>query len=103
MGASFGVSLGVSVGYTNSDYFSVVDWDWNLPRGGGASRPARVADLLARVHQQGARFFDAHSGDCWGMAGLGHYVASRVMWYVSQATHVEAIVADFLEKAFGCG
>jgi len=83
------------------DYFSVVDWDWNLPRGGGASRPKRVAEFLTKIHSQGARFFDAQSGDCWGMAGLGHYVASRVMWDVRQAAHVDAIVADFLENAFG--
>ena len=83
------------------DYLSVVDWDWNLPRGGAASRPKRVAELLARIHGQGARFYDAESGDCWGPCGLGYYVASRVMWDVREAGHVEAIVADFLEKAFG--
>jgi len=83
------------------DYFSVVDWDWNLPRGGGASRPTRVVELLSRIHGQGARFFDAESGDCWGPCGLGYYVASRVLWDVREAGRVDAIVADFLEKAFG--
>ncbi len=83
------------------DYLSVVDWDWNLPRGGAASRPKRVAELLARIHAEGARFYDAESGDCWGPCGLGYYVASRVMWDVREAGRVDAIVADFLEKAFG--
>jgi hypothetical protein len=83
------------------DYLSVVDWDWNLPRGGAASRPKRVAELLARIHGQGARFYDAESGDCWGPCGLGYYVASRVLWNVREAGRVDAIVADFLEKAFG--
>ena len=83
------------------DYLSVVDWDWNLPRGAAASRPKRVAELLARIHSQGARFYDAESGDCWGPCGLGYYVASRVLWDVREAGRVEAIVADFLEKAFG--
>lgn len=83
------------------DYLSVVDWDWNLPRGGSGSRPKRVADLLARIHAQGARFHDAESGDCWGPCGLGYYIASRVMWDVREAKTVDAIVADFLEKSFG--
>ncbi len=83
------------------DYLSIVDWDWNLPRGGAASRPQRVAGLLAHIHEQGARFYDAESGDCWGPCGLGYYVASRVLWDVREAGNVEAIVADFLEKAFG--
>ncbi len=83
------------------DYLSVVDWDWNLPRGSAAARPKRVAEMLARIHGQGARFYDAESGDCWGPCGLGYYVASRVLWDVREARRVDAIVADFLEKAFG--
>ena len=83
------------------DYLSVVDWDWNLPRGSAAARPKRVAEMLARIHGQGARFYDAESGDCWGPCGLGYYVASRVLWDVREAGRVDAIVADFLEKAFG--
>jgi hypothetical protein len=53
------------------------------------------------VHGKGARFYDAESGDCWGPCGLGYYVASRVMWDVREAGRVDAMVADFLEKAFG--
>jgi hypothetical protein len=83
------------------DYLSVVDWDWNLPRGAAASRPRRVAETLAHIHAQGARFYDAESGDCWGPCGLGYYVASRVMWDVREASRVDVIMADFLEKAFG--
>ena len=83
------------------DYLSVVDWDWNLPRGAAASRPRRVAGTITRIYQQGARFYDAESGDCWGPCGLGYYVASRVLWDVREAKQVDAIVSDFLEKAFG--
>ncbi len=83
------------------DYLSVVDWDWNLPRGAAASRPRQVAGMIARIHSQGARFYDAESGDCWGPAGLGYYVASRVLWDVSEVGRVDAIIADFLDKAFG--
>jgi hypothetical protein len=83
------------------DYLSVVDWDWNLPRGAKGARPSAVADSIARFHAQGARFYDAESGDCWGPCGLGYYVASRVLWDVGQAAKREAIVEDFLDRAFG--
>jgi len=83
------------------DYLSVVDWDWNLPRGGKGCRPQAVADSLVRFHDMGARFYDAESGDCWGPCGLGYYVASRVMWDLNEAQHVDALIADFLDKAFG--
>jgi hypothetical protein len=83
------------------DYLSVVDWDWNLPRGGKGSRPSAVAGSLAKFHAQGARFYDAESGDCWGPCGLGYYVASRVLWDLKEAGRVDAIVEDFLARAFG--
>lgn len=90
-----GATLGVY------DYLSVVDWDWNLPRGGAASRPSYLAKFLPRIHQQGIRFYDAESGDCWGPCGLGYYVASRVLWDIREAQQLDALIADFLEKAFG--
>lgn len=83
------------------DYLSVVDWDWNLPRGAAGSRPASVAALLARIHRQGVRFYDAESGDCWGPCGLGYYIASRVLWNVADASAVDVRIEDFLVKAFG--
>lgn len=82
------------------DYLSVVDWDWNLPRGGRASHPAQLAKFLPDIHTKGVRFYDAESGDCWGPCGLGYYFASRILWDVHQADELEAIVEDFLDKAF---
>jgi hypothetical protein len=90
-----GATLGVY------DYLSVVDWDWNLPRGAAASRPSHVAKFIPGVHRKGVRFYDAESGDCWGPCGLGYYVAGRVLWDVSEAGRLEALVEDFLDKAFG--
>jgi hypothetical protein len=83
------------------DYLSVVDWDWNLPRGGGGSRPSRIADLLTSIHGKGVRFYDAESGDCWGPCGLGYYIASRILWDINEAKNVQALTDDFLAKAFG--
>ncbi|MHC4198359.1 MAG: DUF4838 domain-containing protein, partial [Planctomycetota bacterium] len=83
------------------DYFSVVAWDWNLPRRARAARPEPLAASIRKYHGRGARFFDAESGDAWGPYGLGYYVAGRVMWDVGEADRVDALVDDFLTKAFG--
>ena len=83
------------------DYLSVVAWDWNLPRSGKGSRLDALQNDLPKFHRQGARFYDAESGDCWGPCGLGYYYASRVLWDVEQADHTDAIVEDFLSTAFG--
>lgn len=83
------------------DYFSVIVWDWNRPRAARAAHPAGVASAIKQRYEMGARFYDCESGDAWGPYGLGYYVASRVMWDVDQAAHVDAIVDDFLTRAFG--
>lgn len=92
-------SQGATIGVY--DYLSVIAWDWNQPRAAKGSRPRAVAESLARFHGQGARFYDAESGDCWGPCGLGYYIAGRVMWDVREAKRVDALVDDFLAKAFG--
>ena len=90
---------GASVGIY--DYYSVVAWDWNKPRAAKGSRPHDLAASIRKYHRQGARFLDAESGDAWGPYGLGYYVAGRVMWDVDNADNVEAIIEDFLARAFG--
>jgi hypothetical protein len=82
------------------DYLSVVDWDWNLPRGGAAARLKHVTEFLPKVHGMGVRFYDAEAGDCWGPCGLGYYTAGRVLWDVAEAKRSAAILDDFLAKAF---
>jgi len=90
-----GVTIGVY------DYLSVVDWDWNLPRGGAGSRPEHIRNALTKFHKMGARFYDAESGDCWGPCGLGYYTASRFLWNVKDGEKLDALTEDFLEKCFG--
>lgn len=83
------------------DYYSVVDWDWNLPRRAKASRPQQIAESIRSFYGQGARFYDCESGDCWGPCGLGYYLAARVMWDIAEADRVQEMTEDFLTRAFG--
>ncbi|MEX2673762.1 MAG: DUF4838 domain-containing protein [Phycisphaeraceae bacterium] len=82
------------------DYFSVIVWDWNLP---GRARAGQVENLTRRIssfHDDGARFFDAESGDAWGPYGLGYYLAGRVLWDVDEAEQREDLIEHFINDCF---
>lgn len=83
------------------EYYAVFPWDHDLP---GQSRGSDLAYLrrsIPEFHAKGARFMSAESSDNWGPNGLGYYVASRILWDIDEAEHVDRIVDDFLTKAFG--
>ena len=90
-----GATLGIR------EYYSVNTWDRDLPgraRGGNIEYLART---IPEFHAKGARFMSAESSDNWGPNGLGYYLASRILWDVDEARRVDAIVDDFLTRAFG--
>jgi hypothetical protein len=48
------------------------------------------------------RFFTGQAtAGAWGGHGLGYYVLGRLLWQTNEAQRVEAIVDDFLARAFG--
>lgn len=93
--AARGATIGIR------EYYSVNTWDRDLPGAARGGRLGYLADTIAGFHAKGARFLSAESSDNWGPNGLGYYFASRAMWDVGEASRREAIVADFLERAFG--
>jgi hypothetical protein len=83
------------------EYYSVHTWDRDLP---GRARGANLAYLqktIPHFHDRGARFMSAESSDNWGPNGLGYYLAARMLWDVREAKNLDALKADFFEKAFG--
>jgi hypothetical protein len=83
------------------EYYSVNTWDRDLP---GAARGGNLDYLLRTIpafHAQGARFMSAESSDNWGPNGLGYYLAARLLWDVREASQADALVEDFLTRAFG--
>ncbi len=83
------------------EYYSVNTWDRDLP---GAARGGNLEYLRTTIphfHASGARFMSAEASDNFGPNGLGYYLAARMLWDVNEAKNIEALVADFLDKAFG--
>lgn len=60
-----------------------------------------IRTSIPDFHRHNALFFTAESSDEWGMLGLGHYIAARLLWDVSEADRVEERVAEFLQQMFG--
>lgn len=92
-----GATLGVY------DYFSIVSWDWNMPGSerARAAHPRKLVGFIKRMYDQGARYYNAESGDAWGSCGLGYYLAGRVMWDADEASRADELIEEFLGKAFG--
>lgn len=83
------------------EYYSVNTWDRDLP---GAARGARIgylAETIPHFRERNARIMSAESSDNFGPNGLGYYLATRMMWDVSEAKNIEALTVDFLGKSFG--
>lgn len=90
-----GATLGIR------EYYSVNTWDRDQPghaRGGNLGYLRRT---IPEFHAKGARFMSAESSDNWGPNGLGYYLAARMLWDIREAERLDALVEDFLERAFG--
>ena len=83
------------------EYYSVNTWDRDLPGRARGSNIDYLTRTIPHFYDEGARFMTAESSDNFGSNGLGYYIATRLMWNTADAANVEAIKADFYEKAFG--
>ena len=83
------------------DYYSVNTWDRDLPGKATGGNPGYLKRTIPYFHQRGARFMNSQASDNWGPNGLGYYLASRMLWDVKEADHLEGLKADFLQKTFG--
>lgn len=81
------------------EYFSVWLWDFDRLPGGNGGNLTRTQNMIRRYVKAGATSVDAESGNNWGPHGRGYYVANRLLW--NPEADVNAILADFYEKAFG--
>jgi hypothetical protein len=90
-----GATLGIR------EYYGVNVWDRDLPAAARGGNIEYLQRTIPEFHAKGAKFMSAESSDNWGPNGLGYYLASRMLWDVNQAEHVEALTNDFLTRCFG--
>jgi hypothetical protein len=90
-----GATLGIR------EYYSVNVWDRDQPGRARGGNPDYLRRTIPDFHAKGARFMSAESSDNWGPNGLGYYLAARMLWDVDEAKRVDALVEDFLTRAFG--
>ncbi len=83
------------------DYYSVFQSDMSRPASQDGSDLYYIRTSIPGFHSRGARFFMVESSDLWGAIGLGHYIAARLAWDVSDAERFDALTEDFITKAFG--
>ncbi|MFH1614586.1 MAG: DUF4838 domain-containing protein [Planctomycetota bacterium] len=93
------------------EYYALNPWDRDMPGDFKEGRPQTwrakggnityLKESIPKYYRQGARFMSAESAINWGPNGLGYLVASRLLWDINEAKNVDAIVNDFLDKAFG--
>jgi hypothetical protein len=81
------------------EYFSVWQWDYDLPARARASDIEYIRKTIPYYVQKGGDSISAESGFNWGPNGLGYYIANYLMW--DGKADVDALLKDFYEKAFG--
>ncbi len=83
------------------EYYSVNTWDRDLPGSSRGSNLDYLCETIPHFYHSGARFLTAESSSNWGCNGLGHYLATRLMWDTGEVENREAIIDDFLDNCFG--
>ncbi|MFH1614583.1 MAG: DUF4838 domain-containing protein [Planctomycetota bacterium] len=82
------------------EYYSYNPWQPDLPGRSQCSNLEYLKRTIPSFYRLGSRYISAESQDNWAAAGLGYYIASRLMWDIDEAQRVDALVDDFLTKAF---
>lgn len=90
-------AMGVQSGIRG--YWSVYQWDWDLPVVKGELSLPRLADDIRFYHKNNVRSLNTEMSCNWGPRGLGYYVGARLLWNVHEEP--KALIADFYQKAFG--
>ncbi|MEO7800526.1 MAG: DUF4838 domain-containing protein [Ginsengibacter sp.] len=87
---------GVQIGIR--DYYGVMAWDWDMPGRPNGSRLTYV-NKLKDYYKGGLQLFSAETNIGWISRGLGHYMASRLLWNANE--NPEQIKDEFFKTMFG--
>ncbi len=83
------------------EYHDVFTWTHDLPREARGGDIAYLQETIPYFHEHGARFMNSENADSWGANGLGYWLTPRMLWDLDNAERVDALIEDFLDKAFG--
>lgn len=82
------------------EYYSYWEMDKCMMPGAGPQNNLDALGARTRNYvSNGVASISGQAANCWGVSGLGYYLAGRLMWDSSADTR--ALRADFYEKAFG--
>lgn len=90
-----GATLGVR------DYHDVFTWSHDMPRRARGGNLDYLQRTIPYFYAQGARFMNSENSDAWGGNGLGYWITPRLLWHVADAQNIDALVEDFVTRAFG--
>jgi hypothetical protein len=81
------------------DYYGVMAWDWDMPGQPRGSQINYVKNGLTYYHAHKGTAFSAETNIGWVSRGLGHYLASKMLWDVNADT--DKLSEEFFRLAFG--
>jgi hypothetical protein len=90
-----GATLGIR------EYHDVFTWSHDMPQRARGGDVEYLRRTIPEFYAGGARFMNSENTDSWGANGLGYWLTTRLLWDTDQAAHVDELIEDFLEKAFG--
>lgn len=88
-------------GFGVFEYYSNIVGNRFLPGGPRAADIGYLRRSITGFHQRGARRLRSGAAYSNGTVSLGIYLASRMLWDLDEADRLDAVYADFLDKAFG--
>lgn len=85
------------------DYLGVVQWSWDRPGNGRATRSEYIRGAVPAIHTAGGRLFTGEAEGNWGPAGFGYFMTSRILWDVDEAARYDERFTEFLDRCFRAG
>ncbi len=81
------------------EYYDVINWDFDQPGRPRASQLDYLAGSTRFYREQGATGLKGEASNNWGVAGLGYYALSKLMW--DSRRDVRELEREFYRLAFG--
>ncbi len=82
------------------EYLGVVQWSWDRPGTGRATRRSYARQTLPLLRDAGVRLFVGEAEGNWGPAGFGYFNVARCLWDVDATAQTDALFTQFITDCF---